>query len=59
MKSEDFPGTRHRTTPWFDELADHLSEVDGSVVVWLRDPARPVLLPRQRRPDDGYRTPRL
>ena len=53
---KDQAGTR-----WFHELADELSEVDGSVVVWLTDPgefARPIVLPRQRRPDDGYQRPR-
>ncbi|HEX4724490.1 MAG TPA: hypothetical protein VH333_18365 [Pseudonocardiaceae bacterium] len=48
-------------TSWFHELADDLSEVDGSAVVWLPRPgefARPLVLPRQRRPEDGYRRTR-
>jgi hypothetical protein len=61
MMSEDFPpytGTRRRNTRWFHELADELSSVDGSAVVWLSgtdDVAHPLVLPRQRRPEDGYR----
>jgi hypothetical protein len=61
MMSEDFPpytGTRRRNTRWFHELADELSPVDGSAVVWLPcadEINRPLVLPRQRRPDDGYR----
>ena len=38
---KDQAGTR-----WFHELADELSEVDGSVVVWLPNPgefARPIV----------------
>ena len=58
--TEDVPpvaGTRPRATRWFHELADELSFVDGSAVVWLSRPgefARPLVLPRQRLPDDGY-----
>lgn len=60
MAFEDLPPTtRSRHTCWFHELADEMSDVDGSAVVWLSDPsefARPVVLPRQRRPEDGYRS---
>jgi hypothetical protein len=45
-------------TRWFHELADELSEVDGSAVVWLSRPgefARPLVIPGQRRPTDGDR----
>lgn len=59
MMSDDVPGTRHRDVPWFHELADELSDVDGTAVVWLSRPgefARPVVLPRPRRPEDGYRS---
>jgi hypothetical protein len=64
MMSEDVPplagtepvelsGRRHRPgTPWFHELADPLSEVNGSAVVWLPVPGefpRPLLLPGPRR----------
>jgi hypothetical protein len=60
MAFEDLPPmARRRSARWFHELADELSEVDGSAVVWLSDEpgsfARPVVLPRQRRPEDGYR----
>jgi hypothetical protein len=60
LMSEDVPpvaGTRRRATRWFHELADELSFVDGSAVVWLPRPgefAQPLVLPRQRRVDDGY-----
>jgi hypothetical protein len=63
MMSEDLPaGTRRRSTRWFHELADEMSDVDGSAVVWLATPspgetARPLVLPRPRRPEDGYRRP--
>jgi hypothetical protein len=65
MMSEDLPaGTRRRSTRWFHELADEMSDVDGSTVVWLTVPsdiapgetARPLVLPRPRRPDEGYRS---
>lgn len=59
MMSEDLPGTRRRCAQWFHELADELSDVDGTAVVWLTDPgeyAKPVVLPRPRRPEDGYRS---
>jgi hypothetical protein len=60
MMSEDLPaGTRRRSTRWFHELADEMSDVDGTAVVWLSVPhetARPLVLPRPRRPDDGYRS---
>jgi hypothetical protein len=59
MAFEDLPRTRRRSTRWFHELADEMSDVDGSAVVWLTgpgEPARPVVLPRPRRPDDGYRS---
>jgi hypothetical protein len=62
MMSEDLPptaGTRRRSTRWFHELADEMSDVDGSAVVWLTAPgefARPLVLPHQRRPDEGYRS---
>lgn len=68
--SEDFPAARLPRTPgtprvprprrsdrWFHELADELSPVDGSAVVWLPTPgefARPLVLPGPRRPTDGY-----
>jgi hypothetical protein len=56
MAFDDLPPTaRRRSALWFHELADEMSEVDGSAVVWLSDAdwfARPVVLPRQRRPDD-------
>lgn len=54
MKPEKLQHTR-----WFHELADELSDVDGSAVVWLPRPgefARPLVIPRQRRPADGYRS---
>jgi hypothetical protein len=53
------PTTRSRHPRWFHELADEMSDVDGSAVVWLSgagDFAVPVVLPRQRRPEDGYRS---
>ncbi|HEX5494082.1 MAG TPA: hypothetical protein VFX70_05840 [Mycobacteriales bacterium] len=60
MMSEDLPaGTRRRSTYWFHELADEMSDVDGTAVVWLTTPgetARPLVLPRPRRPEDGYRS---
>jgi hypothetical protein len=62
MMSEDLPptaGTRRRSTRWFHELADEMSDVDGSAVVWLPTPgefARPLVLPGPRRPEDGYRS---
>jgi hypothetical protein len=59
MSFDDLPGTRRRGELWFHELADDMSDVDGSAVVWLSEPdefARPVVLPRARRPEDGYRT---
>ncbi|HEX3589811.1 MAG TPA: hypothetical protein VHV74_09270 [Pseudonocardiaceae bacterium] len=54
--SEELPRTRQRNVRWFHELADETSDVDGSAVVWLPEPVRPVVLPRQRRPEDGYRS---
>lgn len=63
MAFEDLPPTaRSRGPRWFHELADEMSDVDGSAVVWLSEPgefARPVVLPRQRRPEDGYRSLRI
>lgn len=59
MSFDDLPGARRRGEPWFHELADEMSDVDGSAVVWLSghdEFARPVVLPRARRPEDGYRT---
>ncbi len=60
MAFEDLPHTtRNRCPRWFHELADEMSDVDGSAVVWLSGQgefARPVVLPRQRRPEDGYRS---
>lgn len=59
MTFDDLPPTRRRNAKWFHELADQMSDVDGSAVVWLGGPgegARPLVLPRQRRPEDGYRS---
>jgi hypothetical protein len=60
MAFEELPHmTRSRSSRWFHELADDTSDVDGSAVVWLPAPgefAHPVVLPRQRRPEDGYRS---
>jgi hypothetical protein len=49
---------RRRDVRWFHELADETSDVDGSAVVWLpaMDTPQPLVLPRQRRPEDGYRS---
>jgi hypothetical protein len=49
---------RRRDVRWFHELADETSDVDGSAVVWVPvvDTPLPVVLPRQRRPEDGYRS---
>lgn len=59
MMFDDVLEPRRRDDVWFHELADEMSDVDGSAVVWLAEPgefARPVVLPRARRPEDGYRT---
>ncbi|HKN96796.1 MAG TPA: hypothetical protein VJX10_06755 [Pseudonocardiaceae bacterium] len=47
-----------RDVRWFHELADETSDVDGSAVVWVPvvDMPLPLVLPRQRRPEDGYRS---
>jgi hypothetical protein len=47
-----------RDVRWFHELVDETSEVDGSAVAWVPvlDVPQPLVLPRQRRPEDGYRT---
>lgn len=47
---------RRREIRWFHELADELSPVDGSAVVWLPLPgefARPMVLPGPRRPAEN------
>jgi hypothetical protein len=58
MTPEEFSASADiRGRTWFHELADNMSIVDGSAVVWLTSQgefARPLLLPRQRRPEDGY-----